>query len=710
MTLSEAMTHKAVIVGIVIAVIAIVAVAAYLVTHHVKAPSSKHVIVAKVKYGPRLDYLVFKYEDEDKAIRDLAQGRAHAIVDIIAKPENVIYAERNPNIKLYFSVCGLYDLLVNPVPCKGQFNPFSIPEVRLALQYAFNRKYIADELLQGLAIPVVTHKWPGYPDYERLKPFMEKLEREYSYNFTKAWKLVYDALTRHGCKLVNGKWYCNGKPVVVKVYIRVEDYRRQIGDYVASVLEKLGFTVERVYCTGKKALTIVYSGDPRTCQWNIYTEGWVWTSMEAYPDSDYEFFCCDPFSGNVFLYYKPPQKLVKLAHQLLISNYTSLKQRNELIEQVLELDLKQAVRIWLVARKCPFAAYKDLIIPNSVFDKVAGFWSPLTFRAAYFKGRPIGGKAILLNTREMFVSAWNPIGGETWIYDTMITQYIWDLGLATHPKTGEYIPYRIVYKVYTAGPNGKLPIPAGTIIWDPKTRTWKSTPYRYAKSEIVVRFIFGKWHDNATMNMNDVLAWLALQLDIATNGTPVYDPSIVGPTLMTFKRAFRGIRIVNANTVELYIDYWHPDKSMIARFAAILWPALPYDLVALIYKAVADRKIALSSVKSREWGVPWLDLSKGESLKILKAYLDKALKNPASFIPDSLKGRVTVSEFKARLEALERFYKKYGHFYVSNGPYMLEKVDTMAKVVILKAFRNGYPLPPDYAERVVTRYSSFVLS
>ncbi len=702
------MSRKAIIAGIVIAVAIIAIVAAYLATQYKKAPVTQK--VTKVKYGPRLNYLEYRFEDEDKAIRDLALGKADAIIDIIAKPENVRFAEQNPNIKLYFSICGLYDLLVNPVPCKNQFNPFSIPEVRLALQYAFNRKYIADEILQGLAVPVVTHKWPGYPDYERLKPFMEKLQQEYSYNFTKAWKLVYDALTKHGCKLVHGKWYCNGKPVVVKIFIRVEDYRRQIGDYVASVLEKLGFTVQKIYRTGKEAIPIVYSGDPRTCQWNIYTEGWVWTSMEAYPDSDYEFFCCDPASGSIFLYYKPPKKLVELADKLAAGNYTSLEQRNELIKQILELDLKQAVRIWLIARKCPFAVYKDLIIPESTFDVVAGLWSPLAFRVAHLKGEPVGGKAVLLETRQMFVSAWNPIGGETWIYDIEITQYLWDPGLITHPKTGEYIPYRIVYKVYTAGPHGKLPIPAGTIIWDPKARMWKPTPYKYAKSKVVVRFIFGKWHDNTTMNMADVLAWLALQLDIATNGTPVYDPNIVGPTLMTFKKIFRGIRIVNSDAVELYLDYWHPDKSMIARYASILWPVLPYHLVALIYKAVADRKIALSSEKSEEWGVPWLDLAKGKSISILKTYLEKALRDPASFIPDSLKGRITPADLKARLEALLKFYKTYGHFYVSNGPYILEKVDTIAKVVILKAFRTGYPLPPNYPEEVVARYGRFVLT
>ena len=702
------MSRKAIIAGVIVVIAIAVVVAAVLLVHHVAAPAKSKVVQAQ--YGPRLEYLEYKFEDEDKAIRDLALGRAQAIIDIISKPENVRFAERNPNIKLYFSVCGLYDLLVNPVPCKGQFNPFSIPEVRLALQYAINRKYIADEILQGLGIPVITHLWPSYPDYERIKPFMKKLEEEYSYNFTKAWKLVYDALTKRGCKLVNGKWYCNGKPVVVKIFIRVEDERRQIGDYIASVLEKLGFTVEKIYRTAKEAIPIVYSGDPTTCQWNIYTEGWVWTSLEAYPDADYEFFCCDPASGSIFLYYKPPKELVVLAKKLASANYTSLKEREKLIENILKLDLNQSVRIWLVARKCPFAVYKDLVIPSQVFDVVAGLWSPLIFRAAHLRGEPVGGKAVILHTRQMFVSAWNPIGGENWIYDIVITQYLWDLGLATHPKTGEYIPYRIIYKVYTAGPHGKLPIAAGTIIWDPKARAWRPTPYRYATSKIVVRFIFGKWHDGTNMTMADVLAYLAFQIDIATNGTPVYDPNIVGPTMMTFIRLFRGIRIVNANTVELYIDYWHPDKSMIARFAAILWPLLPYHLVALIYKAVEDRKVALSSERAHEWGVPWLDLSKGESISILRAYLEDALRNPAKYLPDFLRGRVSLSDFKKRLEALKTFYEKYGHFYVSNGPYILEKVDTMAKVVILKAFRAGYPLPPDYAERVVARYGTPVLT
>jgi peptide/nickel transport system substrate-binding protein len=44
-----------------------------------------------------------------------------------------------------------------------------------------------------------------------------------------------------GAELVDGKWYYKGQPVVLKFLIRIEDQRRQIGDYVATLFEQLGF-------------------------------------------------------------------------------------------------------------------------------------------------------------------------------------------------------------------------------------------------------------------------------------------------------------------------------------------------------------------------------------------------------------------------------------------------------------------------------------
>ncbi len=642
------------------------------------------------QYGPYIDKLIFKYESEDIAVKDLDAGKIQAIADILVKPENVEFAEKSKNIVLIKSVCGYYDLFVNPVPFEHGFNPFAIPEVRQALNYLIDRNYVVKELLRGYGIPMITH-WPAYsPEYARIADFMKVLEMKYQYDFEKAKRMITEALTKAGAELIGGKWYYKGKPIVIKFLIRIEDVRRQIGDYIASQLEKLGFTVERIYVTSHKAVVTVYGGDPRKGEWNLYTEGWALSGLTAYEDDIIEFFYVSPYSGSVFQYYKPSKELIDIAKRLSEGKYKSLEEREELIKKAIELALNESVRIWIAARLCPFAV--NVKLKNVTYDLAAGLYTPFAFRTARYDNK-IGGTVTVALTRGMFTTAWNPIGGETWLYDILITQYIWDPGMWTNPYTGRVMPVRVTFKVETAGPMGKLKVPPDAMIWNATERRWVKGVYKYATSKVTYRFIFGKWHDGSEMNINDVLAWIAFLIDVASEGSPIYDPSAVTPALATFVEKFRGLRIVNENAIEIYIDYWHVDKNEIAGISPV-WPQLPWHVIALIYEAVKDKKVALSDSKAHEWGVPWLDLAKGPSIKILKSYMDKLAAE--NYVPVYIRGRVTPDEAKARYEAMKAFFEKYGHFYISNGPFILAKVDTTAKYVELHAFRNGYPLRVGY--------------
>ncbi|MCC6004381.1 MAG: hypothetical protein LM590_08580, partial [Thermofilum sp.] len=65
--------------------------------------------------------------------------------------------------------------------------------------------------------------------------------RAHGYNFTKGYQIIQEEMTKLNATLNYGKWWYNGSPVIIKFLIRSEDSRKQIGDYVADQLEKLGF-------------------------------------------------------------------------------------------------------------------------------------------------------------------------------------------------------------------------------------------------------------------------------------------------------------------------------------------------------------------------------------------------------------------------------------------------------------------------------------
>src|SRR5205814_1471558 len=73
----------------------------------------------------------------------------------------------------------------------------------------------------------------------------------------------------------------------------------------------------------------------------------------------------------------------------------------------------------------------------------------------------------------------------------------------------------------------------------------------------------------------------------------------------------------------------------------------------------------------------------------LASLLDGFERQP--YVPDSLRGLVTVEQARQRWAALKRFYRKHGHFLVTNGPYRLDKWS--ANSVTLGVFRDlSYPI------------------
>ena len=186
------------------------------------------------------------------------------------------------DIKLYRAPASTIAIILNPAPApSGDLNPFSIREVRYAMQYLVNRDFISSGIYQGLAVPMVTHISPFDYDYLTLYDLTKSMNIHYDSDYAKS--IIDSAMTKAGAaKDTQGRWTYNSKPIQLKFIIRTEDERRDIGDTVASELDKLGFTVNRQYMQFAPAIQAVYSSDPRVFQWNMYTEGWSKGSLQKY--------------------------------------------------------------------------------------------------------------------------------------------------------------------------------------------------------------------------------------------------------------------------------------------------------------------------------------------------------------------------------------------------------------------------------------------
>jgi len=120
--------------------------------------------LAFAEKGTYLDKIQFiQYSDENTALEEVKNGN----LDIYYWPipfDRITDPQSREGLKTFPSTGQSYSLLVNPAPAE-KFNPFSIKDVRFALNYLVDRNLIVDELLGGYGVPMVSAYKPYDPDY-----------------------------------------------------------------------------------------------------------------------------------------------------------------------------------------------------------------------------------------------------------------------------------------------------------------------------------------------------------------------------------------------------------------------------------------------------------------------------------------------------------------------------------------------------------------
>ncbi|MEM0049769.1 MAG: ABC transporter substrate-binding protein [Candidatus Bathyarchaeia archaeon] len=673
---------------------------------------------AQVPKGPWVDEVIFSVEtDEAKTVDMLLKNEIQVYFRDIRDPKLFEKIKASPDL-WYVTSYGLYfELTFNPVgpefPATGKLNPFSVPRIREAMNYLVDRKYICDEIMAGMAVPRYTALTPAFPDYARYADVIKGIEKEYSYNFDKAREIITEEMIKLGAELKEGKWYYKGEPVIIIFIIRVEDQRRMIGDYVASQLEKIGFTVDRQYKTSREAAPIWIRGNPADGKWHLYTGGWITTLVSRDEADNFGFFYTPRAGlGPLWSAYKPSPEFDYVAGRLWTRDYKTIEERDELMRKALKLSMEDSVRVWLVSQTAPWPARKEVSL---TYDLAAGFsgarlW-PYTIRYV----DKVGGTVKIVST-DLLVDPINPVGGSNWVYDAMFYRALSDPAVMPDPFTGLYWPQRVKRaEVYV-----EKGLPVGVTLdwvslkfvdeitvprdawydWDPvKQEIIYAPPGTKAKTKTVVYYddnLFNiKFHDGSKLSLADIVFAYILTFDRAKPESPVYDESYI-PAFEAFREYFRGFKIVSTSplVIEYYSDQLYLDAEWIAWAAASAFypeysygPA-PWHMVAIGWLAEADKKLAFSADKAENLKVEWMSYVAGPSIPILAECLEKAIKE--RFIPyrNVLGKYVSEAEALERYSNLKKWYDAKGHFLIGNGPFYLDRVDPTARIVVLKANRE----------------------
>ncbi|OLC17163.1 MAG: hypothetical protein AUH29_03100 [Candidatus Rokubacteria bacterium 13_1_40CM_69_27] len=359
-------------------------------------------------------------------------------------------------------------------------------------------------------------------------------------------------------------------------------------------------------------------------------------------------------------------------------------------------------------------------VENIAYDAQGGLGSAIFLRDVKLKDFPWNGW-LRLGSQARPASAWNPIAGFGDATGRLIWLAVGDPALFPAPNHGGWVPNRV-----RAAPSadGSVEIPPDALVPDAAAGALHPIG-RGATAPVKVAYqvLASAFHDGTKMSPADIVYPFAFasrwSVREGRNGTR-YDP-VVDRATATLRERLAAVKVVRIDSeikdygeVQLIYDVPQVDvylkRAIDPRYLAVVappWSAIPWELTVLMEEAVTRGLAAFSEAEAKRRGLPWLDLVRDRKLKDALASLADTFERRA-YVPDALRGLVTVAEARQRWAALRRFHRQHGHFLVTNGPYRLEKWSSDS--VVLGVFRDlSYPLPVGIYDQYALPLKAYVI-
>lgn len=652
--------------------------------------------------GPAVDRILFRSFHVDRAPLELEADN----MDLYMFSLNTEAAEQlrdDSNVRLYPAPATTLSLILNPAPApEGQLNPFANREIRQAMQLLVDRDFIARDLFQGLALPMVTHVSPQDFDFLTVHEIARGSGIAYAPELAR--ERIAEAMQQEGAELVDGVWNYEGRPVQVKLVGRVEDERREIADLVRAELEEAGFMVAISYQSFAPAVLQVYSTDPQAFEWHIYTEGWGRSTAQRYDFSSVNQMNA-PWLGNMpgwrevgFWQYENTE-LDDLGQALFRGEYDSQEERDEIYRTMTEIGLDESVRIWLANVVNHYPTQSELT--GVTRDPVAGVRGPWTLREAYLPGQDE------LTVGHLWVwterTTWNPVGGFGDVYSVDIWRNVHDPPLWNDPFTGIPTSLRAGFEVETAGPDTAVEVPEDAVVWDAAAGAWQEVgPGVEAVSKVTFdysSYVDSKWHHGQPITMADVVYPIAQNFELSYDEDKSRIETAAAVTARPYLETFRGYRVLDDRTLEVYVDFWHFEENLIASYASPSSVSMPWEVLAAMDTLVfEERRAAFSDTAAARFDVPWLSLVMERDAGLVERTLEALVRDES--VPEGVftmggESLIDAQTASDRYQAALDWYDEHDHLVISNGPFYLNDYDPPAQLAELLAYRDEtYPFRP----------------
>ena len=647
--------------------------------HYHEAFAEKNTFFDSVKF--------IQYLDENTALEEVRNGNLDVYYYRISS-DRLEGSQDSDDLQVFDSTGGSYSILVNPAESE-KFNPFSIKDVRFALNYLVDRKLIVNELMGGYGSKIISYYGPSDPEYLTV---IEQLETfNFRYNPTLAEEIIGKALKERGAVKINDRWHIDQSPIEVTIFIRSDDpVRKSIGEILTVELEKIGFTVTKDFGDLNKAFVVVYGSNPADLKWSLYTEGWGRSAFVRY-DAVGLGQMYSPWFSNMPGFNDPTywnyenEKLDEITQKIYSGGFESPEKRTELVREAVIEGVNESVRIFLASKIDQYVANKR--VSGIINDFGAGV--PSRFTPINAKG---SSDEFVVGVKQIYQGAWNPVMGLTDSYSRHIWGIVSDPGTFKHPFTGETFPVRANWQVQTAGPDGKLGVPEDAMIWNPSVQGWEGVgPDSFATSKVTFDFEFSNWHNGEKMDINDILHSLYFTIEWGTQADEndkTFDAEFT-PRAAQSVQTIIGVKQIDVDTIEVYVNYWHFDEGEIADWA-VIWNTMPWEISSAMEKAVTDGKVSFSRSGATSKNVGWLSLIIPNDADLIRDYLQEF--RDSGYIPAPLKEGNNYEYFQARYDSSIKWINENNHAVISNGPFYLESYAPESRTITVSAFDDdSYP-------------------
>ena len=640
--------------------------------------------------GTFLDEIRFvQYLDENTALEEVRNGNLDLYYYRISS-DRLKDADSRDGLQIFESTGGYFSILLNPTNA-GEFNPFSIREVRYALNFLVDRNLIVNELLGGYGSPMISNYGIFSADYLGIIDVLESFQFRYNPNLAN--QIISEQLENAGAQKINNVWHYDDEPIVITFFIRSDDpARKAIGEILSSNLESIGFIVEKEFGDLNKAFVIVYGSDPAEQKWHLYTEGWGSSGFTRYDSVALAqmyapWFSNMPGNNNPAYWNYQNDFLDKITQKIYSGESETAEERTSLIKDATKEGVNESVRVFLASKVDQYVSNENLDgVINALGAGVPSRFTPINVQAS--------DQSITIGVKQIYQGAWNPVAGLTDTYSTQIWFTLFDPSLTGHPFSGKIFPIRTNWEIETDGPKSVVNVPADAIIWDSKSKNWKEVgPNTFAISKATFDLNFGEWHNGQKMNMNDIIysTYFLLEWGSEKDENDKTFDSDYSPQAAQTAKTLVGIKPIDNDTIEVYTNYWHFDEGEIASWTSP-WSSMPWEIMAAMEKTVVDGKSSFSRSESLTKNVSWLSLIIPNDARMIQSQLEEF--KSSNFIPDALTDFQQITDFQIdRYQSSIDWINQHKHAVISNGPFYLEGYSPDSRSITIKSFdSSGYPL------------------